>query len=369
MPRRPDPRLLPGRTATVNGELTDRAIRHAIFLESWKGHEVMKVVRFLDEELLPDLYGQLERRLERVRVRGIDTSVASTQRLRDMIGSVRDTISEELLGAREFLQEDLVEFANYEAGFQVRSLEKTVPIKFDFLAPPKATLRAIVTQRPMEGHLLKDWWKGLERTTQGEFTRQINLGLAQGESTQQIVSRLRGTRAAAFGDGSAAKLRRQTEAVVRTAVAHTSSHVRDETYTQNQEIVKGWRFVATLDGRTTPQCRALDGKVFKVGEGPRPPLHVACRSTSVPVLKSWRELGIALDEAPPGTRASMDGQVAGTETYGTWLRKQSRQFQDEVLGPRRATLFRSGAVKIEEFVSGSGRLLSLKELGAVESRN
>ena len=53
--------------------------------------------------------------------------------------------------------------------------------------------------------------------------------------------------------------------------------------------VKEYEFMAFLDKRTSPQCRELDGKVFKVEEAAAgvnlPPLHPMCRSCIVPVIE------------------------------------------------------------------------------------
>ncbi|EDP61040.1 phage putative head morphogenesis protein, SPP1 gp7 [alpha proteobacterium BAL199] len=101
-------------------------------------------------------------------------------------------------------------------------------------------------------------------------------------------------------------------------------------------------------------------------DGPRPPSHFNCRSTVVPIIKSWRELGFDRDE-PPGPvrpflrskqrlrnvpkadRDALRGTVPGDMNYGDWLRKQPASFQDEVLGPTRAKLFRDGGLPIERF--------------------
>jgi len=40
-----------------------------------------------------------------------------------------------------------------------------------------------------------------------------------------------------------------------------------------------WRYVAIKDDRTRPSHRALDGQVFRVGEGPIPPIDFNCRCT------------------------------------------------------------------------------------------
>jgi hypothetical protein len=91
--------------------------------------------------------------------------------------------------------------------------------------------------------------------------------------------------------------------------------------------------------------------------------HFNCRSSAVPVLKSWRELGGAdLPEFTPTTRASMDGQVPAEQTYGAWLKRQSAKRQDEVLGATRGALFRRGGLEIERFADDRGRWLSIQEL-------
>jgi hypothetical protein len=80
------------------------------------------------------------------------------------------------------------------------------------------------------------------------------------------------------------------------------------------------------------------------------------------VLKSLRQLGIKADEVPvKSTRASMNGQVSSELNYDGWLRKQPREFQDDVLGVQKARLFRKG-LTMERFVDKEGREFTLKEL-------
>ena len=133
-------------------------------------------------------------------------------------------------------------------------------------------------------------------------------------------------------------------------------------YAGNADLIKGVRWVSTLDGRTSPICRARDGVIYDVDKGPRPPAHWNCRSTTVPVLRSWRELGIPADEASPGTRASMDGQVPSDMTYQQWLKSKPAAFQDETLGKAKGRLFRSGGLTLDRFVNNKGREYTLDEL-------
>lgn len=66
--------------------------------------------------------------------------------------------------------------------------------------------------------------------------------------------------------------------------------------------MKYYRFIATLDKRTSTVCREHDGKIYPVEDGSpgtnMPPLHPHCRSTIVASLKG--------DSTPKGNRAARD---------------------------------------------------------------
>ena len=170
-----------------------------------------------------------------------------------------------------------------------------------------------------------------------------------------------GTKALNYTDGVTALNKRQAQALVSTAVAHTANEARQTFYGANDDLIKGVQWISTLDARTTPICQSRDGTIYPVDSGPRPPAHFRCRSSTAPVLKSYKELGIDLDEAPAGTRASMDGQVPEAETYQSWLKKKPAAFQDEVLGPTRAKLFREG-MELDRFVDQSGKEYTFNQL-------
>lgn len=114
-------------------------------------------------------------------------------------------------------------------------------------------------------------------------------------------------------------------------------------------------------------CAPLDGKVFPLDKGARPPLHANCRCTTTPVTKSFRELGIDIDDIPADTRSSMDGQVAADITYNQWLKKQPLSVQEMALGKTRAQLFRNGGLSIEQFTNRNRATITLDELKKLES--
>jgi SPP1 gp7 family putative phage head morphogenesis protein len=176
-----------------------------------------------------------------------------------------------------------------------------------------------------------------------------------------------GTRARGYSDGVLQTTRRNAETVVRTAVQHVSNAARSETINGLKAVVKGVQWVSVLDSRTTLYCQGMDGKVLPIDDGPRPPAHFNCRSTVVPVVKSWKELGLDFQELPESTRASLNGQVPARITYEKWLKGQSAGFQDDVLGPSRGKMFRSGKIRVEQFTDDRGKTLTLKQLRKLEN--
>ena len=101
---------------------------------------------------------------------------------------------------------------------------------------------------------------------------------------------------------------------------------------------------------------ARDGEVFPIDEGPRPPAHFNCRSVMVPVLDGEKVEGMR-----PAVTADSIGTVPATTTYDEWLRQQPASFQDEVLGPGKAELFRKGET-LDKFVDAAGKPIPLKDL-------
>lgn len=358
---------------SVNEQLLDSAIRHAHAIERFKSGEVRRILKFLNEQVYPDLLAKLEAQLKRVRSRGWRASERRLKQLEDMFVALDGILREGMGEAYRSLASELYSFSKIDAAWQARVVERAVGsqvagmIGVDFVTPPPQLLRSIVVSRPFQGKHLREHFATMTRNVREGYRSAVRIGMAQGESVDTIARRVAGSQG--FKGGQVIpKARREMRATVRTAVNHVSTHAREETYQANDDVIKSVQYVATLDARTTDICASLDGKEFNIGEGPRPPMHHQCRSTTVPVTKSWKELGIDLKEAPPGTRASMNGQVPAETTYGSWLKRQPASVQNEVLGAGRAKLFRDG-MPIEKFVDSEYRSIPLAELEKIAKRN
>ncbi len=154
-------------------------------------------------------------------------------------------------------------------------------------------------------------------------------------------------------------------ALVRTSVNQVANASSQQTYEANQSVTNRYRYIATLDSRTSPICRALDGQEFDYGKGPVPPQHFNCRSTTVPLIDYE---GLRITPPKPGKRRSKDGLVPANQSYGQWLNNQSKETKAEVLGPEKVPYFNRLARKygptdaIRKFVSQDGSELTLEQL-------
>lgn len=341
---------------SVNERILSALIRHGVYLERFKAGEARKILSLLSQGLIPDAADKLRIRLSRINLRGYDSGVVTTARYKDMIAAVNAIIDENFGSVLGELKGDLVDLSKYEAKFNTDLLDRVVGrFGVDFSSPDIPTLRAVVTATPFEGKLLSEWVEDLSVATQKRMQQQLSIGLAQGETVDDLVRRFESI------EGVNGATRRGTEALIRTAVTSVSSHAREQTFAENDDVIERVQFVATLDTRTTFICRSLDGKTFPIGEGPRPPLHINCRSTIVPIVISASKAGLKLDQIP-GARASMNGAVPDTLTYEDWLRDQDASTQVEALGRGRYKLWKAGKLSLADMVDSSGRPLTLEEI-------
>lgn len=368
-----DPRIT-GAGATTNEQLLDRAIRHAVFVSRFRSSVGNELVADLDD-LLARVLSKVDSTTSRIASRGFAVNSATRKQLRDAITEIARDSGRTYAELRRSLAAKMREFAKAEAQFQVAAFRDTLPkgITLGFTTPAAPELNSILTKRPLllngRSGFMAEFFDRMPRNLTRDVEAAVNTGLAAGETPAEIMRRLSGFKSRPGVGGVFGKTRRDLMTVTRSTVNHVSNQAREMTYAANDDLVKSVKFVATLDARTTPICRSLDGEVFPVNEGDRPPMHHQCRSTTVPVLASFEELGLGdlFQEAGPEVRASLDGEVPADLTYTDWLRQQPRSVQDMALGPTRAGLFREGQIdSMKDLVGPLNRPLTLDQLRAAE---
>lgn len=329
----------------ANKALLDATIRHAVFLERLKAGEVAKFAPFLK---------QIDRSL-RERLNKAPLTDYNTKRLTKLLSDVDSLLLAIFSEYSDQLKLDLIDLATYEAQFEATSLTKAAPatVSFDAVVPTVSAIRAAVLGNPLSirgpdgGKLLEPFikdWTTAERT---RLTGAIRQGFFEGQTNAQIIQKIRGTKALKYSDGLLAVTDRNATTVVRTAIQHVASQARMETAKANSDVVLKIELVATLDSKTSQICRSLDGKVFPIDSGPRPPFHPNCRTTFVMITKLSEMFRKGSTRAAKGADGA--GQVSADLTYYQWLMKQPAAFQDQAIGKARGNLFRNGGLSVKRF--------------------
>jgi SPP1 gp7 family putative phage head morphogenesis protein len=203
------------------------------------------------------------------------------------------------------------------------------------------------------GEVVSKAFRGIAVDQAERFSQVVRQGLLTGEPTPAIAKRLIGNlefgerarnvrQLVAAGGQATAVADNQVITLVRTSINQVANTASQQVYEANQDITKRYRYVATLDTRTSAICRALDGQEFPYGKGPTPPQHFNCRSTTIPVI-DYDKLGFT--PPPAGTRASAGGQVPANESYGQWLAKKQKGETDADLLQRQAMALGAGKVQ------------------------
>lgn len=359
---------------TANAVLLDRAVDHAINELRFERGVVYRMIAVLNRADARFVAALSEALLQ------IDPGSFTVERLEALLQSSR-ALEYNLQAYRDTfaaLEPELRAAAEVEARYQAAALRNAVPaavqLQFPIAAIAPEQVYAAALSRPFQGRLLAGWAQAMPSTRMAQVREAIRGGYVAGDTTADIIRKIRGTKALRYEDGILARPRRDLATIVQTALSHTAQTARQASYDANADLVKALRWVSTLDARTSPMCRVRDGLQYTAtsphkpvghkvpwGDGPGR-LHFNCRSVSVPVLKSWRELGIDADELPASTRASMDGTVPADLTYAQWFARQSFERQSEIVGVERAKLYRAGKLTFDKFYDDKSRWLSLAEL-------
>jgi SPP1 gp7 family putative phage head morphogenesis protein len=312
------------------------AVQHRIGLSRYSTAVVRKVLALLNRTERAAILRLAEASLT-------DFGRLRTEQLLAEIGAIQAAGWVEI---RSRLTGDLRAMAANEIEFAQRLLGlRNVQAGIFSGAPTLEQVVAAAMARPFSGRILRDWMAGAEAATTEKVREVVRQGVVEGQTIDQMVRNLRGTKAQQFRDGVLETSRRRAETLVRTAVTHVANVAHQQTWEQHADIVEGLIWTSTLDMRTSSVCQARSEKVYPLRSGPRPPAHPNCRSVMRPKVAAIP--GIAPFNPP---------------SYQEWLRGQTAEVQDDILGPSRGALFRQGGLAVERFVDHAGKVLSLDAL-------
>lgn len=312
--------------------LFDDAVKRRIALERYSTAQARTALKFL-KELEADLIGRLAilrtdavSRSGRIRLKAQEDLLAS---IKDVSAEIYERLQvslrkgmTNLAGAEHGRAQDALASAAGDAGLNITTQRLTGTAAFE-----------IAAAKPMQGALLKDWLADLEPRHRDRIERALRISFAEGESLETAARRLRDV---GLQNG------RGLEALIRTSNAHIAAQVDQAVTDANADLIEELEWVSVLDARTTDICRSRSGKVYPIDSGPRPPAHIGCRSTMVKRLKGVEPIA--------------------RETYAQWLKRQDAATQDDILGPARGKLFRSGKMTVDRFIDMKGKRIPLADL-------
>ena len=337
------------------------------------------------------------------------TAPATVARIRSMLAQFKESLESWSVEGTAYMTDQLQSLAVFQTEFVANELQKVLPrgavnvntvqVSEDFARslvytdPTRINVFTLPTlesqvQRTFSltaakgsvitlpsGEVVEKAFRGIASSQADFISREIRVGVTEGESMTKIAKRLRGrlqfganqemtARAQALAGGTGMKLaNNQVRTIVRTSVNQVQTMANQAVYSANQEVTKRYEYVATLDARTSAICGSLDGKTFKYGEGPMPPQHFNCRSTTVPIIDDDD-----LRKRFPDTRPSEVGRVPQDLSYPDWL-KRNPNMQTQALGNKKRffnylinTKNKSPRDALRQILRDDGTELSLTDL-------
>jgi len=342
---------------TPEEKLADAVIHHSLNLFRYSAAEVtatMKRLKKMEKRLVAELATEL-------------TSDSRKSEVNAVLKATDDIIHEYYGGIQQSF--DFADIGQTVSSATSKSLQIALGEQAASV-PTQAYFKSLASDILIKGSPAKDWWAAQESALQFKFAAQVRQGLANAETNQQIIARIVGTKST---PGIMEVARKDAASLVQTSVQAVANDARMETFKANDDVINGFTIVATLDGHTCELCMAYSGAQYEldgtpIGDAPDlnggPPWHFNDRCVCVPITKTFKELGLNIDEPGASTRASDEGQISGNTTFDDFLKTKSEAYQDEMLGPGRADLWRNGKITLRDLVNGKGRPLTLDELKA-----
>lgn len=357
----------------IQQALLDALTQHNAYLQRLSSNAVNQILRRFDKltsDALNDLLIQLNDLTDselNVLISGRYTT-ASLKNVQGVITGLQQSLSMVL---PEIFALSGVALATYEASYIYKLADKKSPVISGESLLKKAG------KTPYAGGQLLDYiFPRISQNLRNKIEYTIRDGVSNGQTNQQIIQRIKGTKKLNYADGLLNQSRNVIDSEVKTARAHISSNVY-------LDIWKALGFdyvrdVATLDGRTSLYCASIDGRVQKAdGTQKKPPYHYRCRTVPVGCDKDGKLDGIRpfvadnrpVKDIPKDQRDGKIGTIDANQTYKQWFARQDDTFQRNLLGKTRFELYKSGEFPIDKFVDPlSGKKFTIAELRQMDEQ-
>ncbi|MDR6542963.1 hypothetical protein ABIC56_002938 [Acinetobacter bereziniae] len=357
----------------VQQAIIDALNQHNSYLQRLSSSSIHEILNHFDDlslEMLKQLRDLLDdlNEAEKTTLTSGKYTTTSLKEIQGVMTNWQQSISTIL---PEILDISMIALASYESAYIYKLANKRAPVISG------KTLLNKAKKTPYAGGQLLDYiFPNVAESVRKKAEYVIRDGVSNGQTNQEIIQRIKGTKARNYADGLLNQTRNVIDAEVRTARAHLSNDVYLQTWS-----ALGFEYtrdVATLDGRTSFGCAVKDGRVQLIGIGhEKPPYHHRCRTVQVGCDKDGKLDGLRpfvadnrpVKDIPKDQRDGKIGQVDANTTYKDWFDRQDESFQEKWLGPVKYKLYKEGGFSIDKFVDPlSGRKFTLDELRKADEK-
>ena len=258
------------------GQLSDEALEALLDVLNGARHEIVKRIRAELEGLVS--VSEWRKDYDQQVVAWLNEVTAAAR------GTVTSLITETSIG---------VALASVETYNSILSFEGAATSVKLVSGLTRDQVRQFFVDQPLGGRLLSEWVdRSFTSGAQQLMFNAIRTGVMQGESYRKLERRVMDAAAQGFGI-----TQREAATLVRTYVQSANTGAQEAVYKQNEDIITGYKRVETLDNHTCQICALMDGAKYGLHEKkPDLPAHPNCRGVYLPLLKSFRELGLDMDE-------------------------------------------------------------------------
>ena len=320
-------------------QLTTIYSQHTIYLQRLGATEGLKVIPYL-ESIENDVVSILNKYRKRKVTIALQLDVqkqineATRKHLQDYTSALK--VENRALGA-------------YEAEFAATTLNGLVQNEdFNSTVPSAAAVNSVATITPVKlgansysaySSMMSNYWQ--------KWTNEINgivqAGFLEGQTIPEITKAITAQMDLSKSGTTKSVLDRATRAARQLAVTGTNHYAnasRIAFVDENDDILKGYRFLAVNDSKTSRTCARLDQTVWPANSpklsSVTPPLHPNCRSALTYEVDDRFKLDT--NETKKASSFNVDGKrdpkpIDSDSIYYENLKKLSARDQDVAIGP------------------------------------
>ena len=320
-------------------QLTTIYSQHTIFLQRLGATEGLKVIPYL-ESIENDVVSILNKYRKRKVTIALQLDIqkqineATRKHLQDYTSALK--VENRAIGA-------------YEAEFAATTLNGVVQNEdFNSTVPSAAAVNSVATITPVKlgansysaySSMMSNYWQKWA----GEIDGIVQAGFLEGQTIPEITKAITAQMDLSKSGTTKSVLDRATRAARQLAVTgtnHYANTARIAFVDENDDILKGYRFLAVNDSKTSRTCARLDQTVWPANSpklsSVTPPLHPNCRSALTYEVDDRFKLDT--DKTKKASSFNVDGKrdpkpIDSDSIYYENLKKLSARDQDAAIGP------------------------------------